>query len=313
MRLLFLFLFALCSLKADVKTPEDHQRLAFFQSIKGNGHPQGEIPKVLHVIWLETRALPKKMLHSWIEKHPDWIIKVWSETACPLPHPSMRLFDKEAFPLGELEACYYDAESMEERVLILRYAILLSEGGVAIHPDLECVASLEPLRGAHDFFCGLKTPGHTFQSSSVQPGCELIGATPGHPILSSGIEWMRTHWKTFEADFPGTDPFSIQSRIQHRCAYALSVGIEREAGGGGRSDTVFAPHFFYGSKTNSVYAMAPKSLFRRQEQADKEKLQDAFKDIHRQLRLSFLLIIVLGALNLVLAAVIVYLYLKRSR
>jgi len=319
MRWIFLFFFCLCSLyakeewRAAVKTPEDHQRLAFFQSLKTSGHPQREIPKVLHLIWLETRALPKKMLHSWIAKHPDWTIKVWSETGCPLPYPSMHLCDRQAFPLGELETCYYDAESIEERVLILCYAILLKEGGIVIHPDLECIASLEPLRSTHDFFCGLKPPGHTFQSSSVQPACQLIGAVPNHPILLSATEWMRTHWKAFETDFPGTDTFSIQSRIEHRCVHALSIGIESQAGAKGRSDSVFEPQFFYGNKENAVYAMAPKSLFRRQEQADKEKLQETLKGIHKQLRLSFLLILVLGALNLVLAAVIVYLYRKRNR
>jgi hypothetical protein len=299
--------------KAAVKTPEDFGRLERFASLKGNGKPLTGIPKVLHVVWLEPRALPKKMLASWIERHPGWEINVWSETLEAVCFPTLRLRGREEFPLGALEECYYDAPTTEERSFVLRYAILLKEGGVYINPDLECVASLEPLLAAHDFFCGLAIPGHTFQSSSVQPGCELIAAAKEHPILASATEWMREHWRRFEDLLGATDDLSVQSRLQRRCAHALSIGIEKAACKEGRSDSVFAPHFFYGDKSSSVYSRAPKALFRRQQEAEKEKMQDALKGIHDQLRFSSLLILALGALNLILVIVIVYLYRKRKK
>jgi len=325
MRLLFFFATLLFALnaeepylkvegwKAAVKTPEDFERLERFSSLKGNGTPVAEIPKVLHVVWLEPRALPKKKLASWIEHHPDWEINVWSETLEALPHPALRLRGREEFPLGALEEYYYDAPTTHERSFVLRYAILLKEGGVYINPDLECRASLQPLLATHDFFCALAIPGHTFQSSSVQPGCELIAAAKEHPILASATQWLKGHWKAFEDLSGATDDLCMQSRLQHRCAHALSMGIESAACKEGRSDSVFPPHFFYGDANSGVYATAPKALFRRQQEAEKEKMQDALKGIHNQLRFSLLLIFALGVLNLILVIVIVYLYRKRKK
>lgn len=299
--------------KRAVKTPEDFKRLEWFESLKGSGHPVGEIPKVLHLVWLHPRPLPKKMLASWIEHHPGWQIHVWSETLESLPYSALRLRSREEFPLGSLEECYYDAPTVEERSFVLRYAILLSEGGIYINPDLECIASLEPLRSTHDFFCALRPPGHTFQSSSVQPACELIAAVKGHPILASAAEWMKGHWKIFEDLLDATDDLLVQSRLEHRCAHALSMGIEESACKEKCSDSVFPPHFFYGDRQSSVYTVAPKALFLRRQAMEKEKMQEGLKGIHDQLRFCLLLILLLGVLNLILASVIVYLYRRRKK
>src|ERR1700688_3432968 len=68
-----------------VQTPEDRQRLAFFQSLYEKSDQKGlhaEIPRVFHVIWLGPSAFPAQsaaMMRTWLQKHPGWQMKLWTD------------------------------------------------------------------------------------------------------------------------------------------------------------------------------------------------------------------------------------------
>lgn len=307
-----------------VQTPEDKERLSVFRKIFEAAHDgrkaRGEIPKVFHVISLGPAPLLRasiQKLSSWADKHPGWQMKIWADRDFSVPIAGIELITADRFPLKECADIYYQAESYEERSLLLRYAILQSEGGVYIDHDSVCISSLEPLRAEHDFFCGLEEPGPSCLSSSIYPSCNLIGAAAHHPILQCAEEWLIHHWQAYEDLLPGSDPASIGNRMMHRSAAALSVGIERASLQDGRKDSVFPPEYFNTSMRSSArYAMAsPKALFgRRIEQAEaKEKVEEGFSQIRNQLRLSFYLIIALAVLNLFLGAVIFHLYRTRKK
>ena len=141
-----------------VQTAEDQSRLAFFKSLyekMQDANPLEEIPKVLHVIELGTTSLPESSvcaLKTWMEKHPGWQMKLWTDRNCIVPISSVQVYNADQFPLNACADCYYSAESFEERTIILSYAILLNEGGIYIDHDAECLLSLEPIRKSHDFF-----------------------------------------------------------------------------------------------------------------------------------------------------------------
>jgi hypothetical protein len=324
-RFFIFILCALCQIQAagKVQTPEDMRRLAYFQSLFDvftNGHqPVGEIPKVLHVIALGPHSLSLRaegILRTWIDKHPGWHIKLWTDRTVQMSLDQVEVMTANQFPLQNCADCYYSAESFEERSLLLRYAILLQEGGVYVEQDVECLSSIEPMRVVCDFFCGLEPIGASQRSSSVNPACHLIGATKGHPILKAVQEIQVSQWQSFEKLFPGTDSLSIASRILHRSVQAFSLAIEKAAATEGRKDCVFPPEYFSSSdRKEARYALAPaKALFgRRIEQSqNKEKIEDAFTAIRNQLKFCLYLICALAALNIVLGAIVFHLY-KKNR
>lgn len=308
--------------KEAAHTPEDQERLAFFQSLyekMDHKSPIGEIPKVFHVIWLGQNAFPPSSvttMRTWLEKHPGWQVKLWTDRDVPSRFEGLQVMASELFPLKRCADVYYRAEDFEERSIILRYAILESEGGVYIDHDALCLASLEPLCASHDFFCGLEQPGSSIQSSSINPSWHLIAATPHHPILEYAQEWLIDHFRSFEALFPANDAASIANRMVHRSAHALSIAIETACGRDGRVDRVLPPEYFNAStRSLARYAfLAPKSLFGRriQEAKTKEQMQDALKTLHSRLRICFYLVLALAVLNVVLGGVIVHLYRKKK-
>ena len=155
-----------------VQTPEDRDRLAFFESLcKNRTKPLNEIPQVLHVVWLGPKIFPAQSLsclRSWMSCHPGWQLKFWTDQRyCP-PFSSMQVCPLENFPLQEYANLYYSAQSIDERSLILKYAILLDQGGICIDPNAECLSSLEPLRVKNDFFSGLE-PGIIYPQLLDQP------------------------------------------------------------------------------------------------------------------------------------------------
>jgi hypothetical protein len=307
-----------------VQTPEDNERLSLFQKIFESAHDgrkaQGEIPKVLHVISLGQMPLNGasiQNLRTWAEKHPGWQMKLWADRDFSVPIAGLQLCTADQFPLKECTDMYYQAESYEERSLLLRYAILQNEGGVFIDYDSTCISSLEPLRAGYDFFCGLEEPRPSCRSSSIQPSCDLIGAAAQHPVLQCAGQWLHSHWQAYEELLPGTDPVSIASRMMHRSAAALSIGIERASLQEGRKDSVFPPEYFSTSTRGLArYAVSsPKALFgRRAQQAQaKEKIEEGMGQIRNQLRLSLYLILALAVLNLFLGTVIFHLYRTRKK
>jgi Glycosyltransferase sugar-binding region containing DXD motif len=307
-----------------VLTPEDKDRLNLFRKIyetaQSGREARDEIPQVLHAISLGPALLQEaslQKLRSWADKHPGWQLKLWVDRDFSAPIAGLQLITADQFPLNAYTDMYYQAESYEERSLLLRYAILESEGGVYIDLDSLCICSLEPLRAGYDFFCGLEEPGVSQRSSSINPSCGLIGAAAHHPILQCTEEWLINHWRGYEELLPGADSISVDNRMMHRSAGALSVGIERASLQDGRKDTVFPPEYFSTSMRSSArYAVSsPKALFgRRAQQTEaKEKIEEGFSQIRSELRLSLYLILALAVLNLFLGAVIFHLYRTRKK
>lgn len=307
-----------------VQTPEDKERLTLFRGIyetaRDGRKARSEIPRVLHAISLGPEPLEHasiQKLRAWAEKHRGWQLKLWADRDFSVPIAGLQLYTADQFPLKECADMYYQTESYEERSLLLRYAILQDEGGVYIDHNSSCVSSLDPLRAEYDFFCGLEEPGLSYRSSSIYPSCHLIGAAAQHPILQCAKHWLVSHWQAYEELFSGTDPVSIDNRVMHRSATALSIGIERASLEDGRKDIVFPPEYFSSSTQGLArYAVpSPNALFgrRAQQEQAKEKIEEGMGQIRDQLQLSLYLILALAVLNLFLGAVIFHLYRTRKK
>lgn len=233
-----------------VCTPEDFKRLEFFkklyESVKVKELPlqTRAIPKTLHFIWLgpkEISVTNYRDLESWVEKHPGWKIKFWTDIPRTIPIPEVEVRYIPDFPFSRLVEQYYRSDNFGEKSQLLRYLILFEEGGVYADLDTRSLHSLETLHPAFEFYCGLETLDKTVLSSSIYCSPHLIAAVPRHPILEYAIGWLEKNWDILEQSYPGNDPLSIHYRVLSRTTSALEKGVEKSAGS---RDVVFPPSYF---------------------------------------------------------------------
>ena len=133
------------------------------------------IPKKIHQIWLGG-PLPekyKKFQQSWIENHPDWEYKLWT--------------DKDIEELNLINIKYYkNGKNLGEKSDIARLEILYRFGGLYIDTDFECLRPFDILHHCCEFYAGCDA----INTFVVYNG--LIGSKPNHPILKRSIENIPT-------------------------------------------------------------------------------------------------------------------------
>ncbi|MBS0620539.1 MAG: hypothetical protein JSS61_03665 [Verrucomicrobia bacterium] len=245
--LFFLFCALLPLFLGAVQTPEDARRLGFvtalFQSSEKRLHPLEGIPRTLHFIWLGPKPFPAESVSyvkEWLDCHPHWAVKFWTDMERAPPDRRMQVHLLGDFPLKELQDVYYLSDNFGERSELLRYALLLEEGGVYVDHDVECLASLDTLAKGHDFFCGLEPIQPTILSSNINPSTHLIGSAAHHPILQAAKAWLLNEWSRLERDYPEIG----FNRVKHRTYRALGVGFWQAHSRQGRKDVIFPPEYF---------------------------------------------------------------------
>jgi mannosyltransferase OCH1-like enzyme len=103
------------------------------------------IPKVFHQIWINPNspALPEQFQvyrDGWLALHPDWDYKLWNLDNLDFTPRRMDLIKT--------------ASNYAQMADILRYEILLRNGGVYLDTDFECKRNIEPLLdGVKNFSC----------------------------------------------------------------------------------------------------------------------------------------------------------------
>jgi hypothetical protein len=306
-----------------VQTPEDRKLLGFFSALFDmagkRDKPAGAIPKTLHFIWLGPKPFAKNAAYKvrgWIDLHPGWKIKFWTDVGQTAPDDRMEVHSFDAFPLQELRDCYYRSDNFGERSEILRYAILLNEGGVYIDHDVQCLQPIDPLQETHDFFCGLDPLGPTVLSSSVNPSPHLLAATPQHPIVKVARKWLITHWDSLETQYPGSDPAAIYNRVQHRGFRSLGIGIREAHNRAGRKDAVFPPDFFsLPDRKNAIFVVHQhRGSWHEQETDPDRKVERLFKEVKQEFSRTFNLAISLAGINVGIGAYLIYqLFRKKKR
>jgi inositol phosphorylceramide mannosyltransferase catalytic subunit len=132
------------------------------------------IPRIFHQIWVGPDPFPEEFAayqQSWLEHHPGWELRFWTEETFPPPEELRRPEAAE-----RLRAPW-------ERGDIFRLEILWRMGGVHVDTDFECRRPIEPLVEDTDFFIGERKPGRLNGA--------LMGAVPGHQLLDLLLDEIR--------------------------------------------------------------------------------------------------------------------------
>jgi hypothetical protein len=96
---------------------------------------------------LGPKEFPKsslKNLSSWIDKHPGWTIKFWTDIDRPTPHPKMQKVLVQDSDLPHLLTQFFLSDNLGEKSELLRYEIP-SKRGCLCRSRSFCQKSVEPL------------------------------------------------------------------------------------------------------------------------------------------------------------------------
>jgi len=237
-----------------VETHEDRENLEFFKTLyetnKDNQFLQQteiSIPKVIHCIWVGPNPFPqesKENIASWIQEHPTWKFKFWSDRNRPLPHPKMELNLVSQFKFLEMGDYYQDSDNYAEKADVLRYEILYQEGGLYVDHDVKCFKSFDCFHHNYDFYCCMEPPHPPILSSSISVNNNVIGSRPHHPILMMCMDLVKNRWVDVGTAYPGNDKESIVCRVARRTFSPFDETLRQIGGKDGSRDIVLPAAYF---------------------------------------------------------------------
>ncbi len=307
-----------------VQTREDVQRIQFFKknfdqhiaSLQTANNSE-RIPKILHFIWLGPKDFPLTSLEKiekWIELHPDWTVKFWTDINRAPPLKKMKKQLVEEFSFKFLSDAYDQSDNFGEKAKVLCYEILFQEGGVYVDHDVKPCSTLDNLNQALDFYCGLEKLGPSVLSSSVYVATHLIAAKASHSILQEAIIWLSENWKRLEEIYPGQSKSAIKNRFAHRTQWALNEAIDRKLGTIGTMDIIFpASYFSHMKKSVSTIALhTHEETWTKDENDFETKMCCHFEEIlsknHESLK-----IVLLMSLGVLLSLIILFSFARTMR
>lgn len=237
-----------------VETEEDYQNLAIFKNLWEKNRSANalrdtelKIPKVIHFIWVGPNPFPRESLdnvRSWVDHHPDWTFKFWTDRKRPLPHKKMDLQLISKFEMMFLKDCYYQSDNYAEKSDLLRYEILFQEGGLYVDHDVECFNTFALFHHQYDLYCGLEPPHEALLRSSITVCNNIIGSKKGHPVLKETISKVLERWTVIGKAYPGDDKESKVYRVAERTFASFDDAVRERGGKEGNMDIVFPAAYF---------------------------------------------------------------------
>jgi len=135
-------------------------------------------------------------------------------------------------------------EVLLEKSDVLRYEILLQEGGLYVDHDVRCFKSFAAFHKNFDLYCGLEPPHQPVLSSSISICNNIIGVRPGHPVMGAVIDRVKERWEELGSAYPGNDKESIIYRVAQRTFIAFEDAVKAAGDKGSNKDIVFPAAYF---------------------------------------------------------------------
>ena len=134
------------------------------------------IPKIFHRIWVGNNPMPAEFVRygqGWIDRHPGWEMRLWTDAN--RPHPLRN------------EALYSANRPAAERSDILRWELMLQFGGVYIDTDFECIRNIEPLLANHAVCMA--------RESDTYLANAFLAGKPWQPLFRVVVEALAAKWR----------------------------------------------------------------------------------------------------------------------
>lgn len=217
-----------------------------------------KIPRTIHFIWLGPKAFPPNSVENvrtWIAQNPTWTVKFWTDRKRAAPCSGMQVIDVADFSFTTLKRCYDESENWGEKSDVLRFEILMQEGGVYVDHDANCLKPFDALHRGYDFYCCLEAPHEPFVGRCITCGNGVIGAREGHPTIAKVLSLIAERWDALKVKFRGRDPHSRAEIVMQRTYIALTDALVDTLNRDGSSDIIFpASYFFAKSNMSSLYS-----------------------------------------------------------
>ncbi len=283
-----------------IQTVEDHKNYNFYKKVYDENKKylrecseQVLIPKIVHFIWVGPHPFPEDSITnitSWVDQHPDWTFKFWTDRLRPAPHAKMEVILINETHFLDLYDLYLGSENFAEQSDLLRYEILLHEGGVYVDHDVYCYRPFDCFHDNLDFYCGVEPLHEPLLSTSVSVCNNIIGSRPDHPILKICHQVVREHWHCIGNAFPGNDVESIVYRIGYRSFAAFDSSVKLGMKQGNFRNIVLPSGFLnkldgdYGYYAHHFYA---STWFDTENKYQKQVRQKVYKVLRRTNKLIY--------------------------
>ena len=238
-----------------IETKEDFSQLEKYKnlyeknkSLQFQEQKEYKIPKIIHFIWVGPKNFPTQSIENirtWIAQHPGWKVKFWTDRERPAPCKEMEKIILKDYPFTKLKSIYEEAINWSQKADILRFEILLEEGGIYADHDANALCSFEKLNQSYDFYGCLETPRKKISGFSLMVGIGLVGVKPHHPAIEQTIKIIQRNWKEVKEKYPQKDKFHEMSRVMHGTYISLTKALEKGLEKQGNIDIVFPASYFF--------------------------------------------------------------------
>jgi mannosyltransferase OCH1-like enzyme len=144
------------------------------------------IPKILHFIWLGS-SIPlncKTCIDSWIQLHPDWQVKIWTDIDC----------QNFNWSYAHSKKVFEEGVTFAEKSDILRLEILYQFGGIYSDTDVLCLQAFDRLvESSITFFSSFELNySSPHYGKSFYIGTAVLGASKGSRLIKECLMRAKT-------------------------------------------------------------------------------------------------------------------------
>ncbi len=171
-----------------------------------------KIPRIIHQTY-RNNSIPSEFIkfrNSWIEKHPDWEYRLWTDG-------ENRTFIKNHYNWFLSTYDNYSEEIM--RIDAIRYFLLDYFGGLYVDLDFECLKNIEPLLEGNELVIGKEPKAHSNFILARERGIKNIicnafmASTPKNKFWSHLFEQIEEN-KNKSGVLDATGPFFLSKTFE---------------------------------------------------------------------------------------------------
>lgn len=151
------------------------------------------IPPIIHFIWLGSPLSAKAhtSVKSWEKYHPNWEIKIWTDTET----------DRFSWSSPRTQVAFKIAKTWAEKADLLRLEVLYQFGGIYSDTDVICLNFFHDLlvQDITFFSCFELNYINQYYGEAFYIGTAVMGAAKGCLVIKHCLDRFKTHQEAPDA------------------------------------------------------------------------------------------------------------------